>query len=45
MNEDHPAMKELLTADVPEGALPTTTILHIRILTAVYGRTTLCGRQ
>ena len=31
---DHPAMKELHTADVPEGALPATTILHIRILTA-----------
>ena len=28
MNEDHPAMKELLTADVPEGALPTTTIIQ-----------------
>ena len=34
MDEDHPAMKELLTADVPEGALPATTILLIRILTA-----------
>ena len=30
MNEDHPAMKELLTPDVPEGALPATTkIAHL----------------
>ena len=32
MNEDHPAMKELLTANVLEGALPscvpTTTIIQ-----------------